>query len=168
MRTSATGSDPRSAGFTLVELMVSLVIMALVSAVVVLTLPDGADRSHEAAETFIADLRFAARDSVIAGAATGVAITQEGYSVLRFRRGAWRQFSGEDRFAGRMWPDGVQPILRRDGEVVAPGEEPQIRFDSVGMATPFEIDLVGPDGRRRVVGTLTGKILLEEPDAETF
>lgn len=168
MKISATGAKRRSTGFTLVELMVCLVIMALVSSLVVLSLPRGSDPVHSAAGGLAADLRYAARDSVVSGAATGVAVSAEGYRFLRFRRGTWMPLVDGEHLSTRQWPDGVAVSLSRDGETIALGAGPQIRFNTVGMATPFEIDLIGPERRRRIVGTLEGDVALEEADGSEF
>lgn len=62
MPMSATGSDPRDAGFTLAEMLVALAIAALLAASVVSFWPRqqaGAVALHAAAQTLAADLRLA-------------------------------------------------------------------------------------------------------------
>jgi general secretion pathway protein H len=88
MPTSVTGSN-REGGFTLIELMVVITIIALASAVVVFAIPDPRGRVVDEAERFAARVLAARDDAVVQGRDVRVRVSAGGYSVERRRRGTW-------------------------------------------------------------------------------
>ena len=88
MPISATGSN-REGGFTLIELMVVITIIALASAVVVFAVPDPRGRVVDEAERFAARVHAARDDAVVQGRDVRVRVSAGGYSVERRRRGTW-------------------------------------------------------------------------------
>lgn len=137
-RTSATGTEaprPSEAGFTLVELMVSLFVIGLIGAAVMLTLPaPGASVSQEA-ETLAARLRRAQEHAVIMNRPVDVAIDADGYRFRELSRGGWREMDAYGPFAAKTWGEGLS------AEVVGPGERAGVRFDPAGGANPVVVRL---------------------------
>jgi general secretion pathway protein H len=118
MPTSATGSKDR--GFTLIELMVVITIIALASAVVVFAIPDPRGRVVDEAERFAARVLAARDDAVVQGRDVRVRVSADGYSVERRRRGAWEALRDKP-FRPIEWATGTG----------ANGAE-AIQFDSTG------------------------------------
>jgi general secretion pathway protein H len=121
MLISATGSNDR--GFTLIELMVVITIIALASAAVVFAIPDPNGRVFDEAERFAARVLAARDDAVVQGRDVRVRVTVSGYSVERRRRGTWEGLR-ENMFRPVLWAEGTN----------ARGVD-AILFDSTGTPT---------------------------------
>lgn len=137
MRTSPARTAER--GFTLVELMVVIAVIALAGTAVVLTLPDGAAKLRGDAERFAGRVGATRDNAVIQARPMAVWVSPSGYGFARREQGIWRPL--EDRpFATTPWRDGV---LADTG-----GGQLRIVFDSTGMvAEPVAVTL-GREGRR--------------------
>lgn len=145
---------PRTApGFTLVELLVVIVILAIGAAVAVLALPDAeAGALAQAAERSAALLRLAREEAILGGEPLAVVVAAGGYHVERRRDGRWRAVAGDPPFAARRWPPAAARVsLAIDGrDAVAGG---RIVFDSDGYHPDFSLDFHGERLRVRVRGT---------------
>jgi len=154
--TEKAEADPlvrhRTAGFTLVELMVVLAIMALAAVAVVLTIP-GEERNVRSEADRLAARLAAARDvAVIEGRGVAVNFAPSGYGFERRIEGAWQPLPGR-AFAQRSWPGDVR-FVAGDGQGAA-----RILFDRVGTSpTPQAIVLSGGDAREVVRVSATGEI----------
>ncbi len=112
-------------GFTLVELMMVLAVLALAATVVLLTLPAGSARVQDEADRLA--VRIAAlRDlAIVEGRPMALVVRPSGYGFERRLRGEWSDVPGRS-FADRAWPQGV--ALAGDGGTVR-----RIAFDPAGM-----------------------------------
>ena len=110
-------------GFTLVELMVVLVIVGLISAAVILTLPGRGGRLGSEAEGFAARAKAAHDDAILDSRAATIAIGPAGYDVMR--RGEQAHYD---------WVPGTEPALTG-------GSDGRIRFSATGLADPAELVL---------------------------
>ncbi|HEU0067180.1 MAG TPA: GspH/FimT family pseudopilin [Sphingomonas sp.] len=156
MPISAAGNKPYSAtGFTLVELMVVVTVIALASAIAVMAMP-GRTRVADEAARFAVRAR-AARDLAIVGAApTSVWVSGGGYGFDRRVAGGWVPISDKPLRVER-WDDSVR------AETGDAAGRLRITFDTTGMADrAAEVRLtrgddaatvaVGGDGSVRVDG----------------
>ena len=134
MRISAAGRADLpargSAGFTLVELMVVLVIIGLMSAAVVLAIPDPRGGLVSEAETFAARVRAAQERAIMDNRAVALRLTPAGYSFERAVKGAWQPI-GERPFGPANWVEGTGVAAAAD----------RIVFDSTGFAEPLDVTL---------------------------
>lgn len=139
-------------GFTLVELMVVLAIMALAATAVVLTIP-GEERTVRSEADRLAARLAAARDvAVIEGRGVAVSFAPSGYGFERRIEGAWQPLPGR-AFERRSWPGGVR-FVAGDGQGAA-----RIIFDRVGTSpTPQAVVLSGGDAREIVRVSATGEV----------
>ena len=166
------------AGFTLLEILVAMFIMALLSGVVVLSMPEGPESAEREARRLAARLHMAAQESVITGEAWGVVIGEDGYAFYRRRAGVWAPVGARDKFfAPETWDaetavswtrEGVSPRLaeledeREDEDDDKPKRvTPMARFDSTGEATPFEVVLERGRKRYTVRTDEMGEVALE-------
>jgi general secretion pathway protein H len=139
-------------GFTLVELMVVLAILALAATAVVLTMP-GEERSVRDEADRLAARLAAARDvAVIEGRGVAVHFAPSGYGFERRVEGAWQPLPGR-AFAQRAWPRGVT-FAAGDGQEAA-----RILFDRVGTSpTPQAVTLSGGGAREIIRISATGEV----------
>ena len=154
LRTPCAGarSPASERGFTLVELMVVLAIMALAATAVVLTIP-GEERNVRSEADRLAARLAAARDvAVIEGRSVSVNLAPSGYGFERRVEGAWQPLPGR-AFEQRNWPSDVR-FVAADGLGAA-----RILFDRVGTSpTPQAVVLSGGDAREIVRVSATGDV----------
>jgi len=163
MPTSATGTEVplRRAGgergFTLVELMVVMVIIALVASAAVMTMPDPRGRLVDGAESFAARARGAQQTAIIESRDMALWVSPAGYGFERFADGAWAPVT-EPPFEDRAWPEGTEAVAAPRSE----SGRTRIVFDSTGLNEPLNVTLaregdrigvaIGADGTIRVGG----------------
>lgn len=137
MPISATGrrSDlSDEGGFTLVELMVVVTVLALASAAVLWALPDPAGRVGDEAARFALRIRAAHDNAVVEARPVSVWVTAGGYGFEARAGGAWQSLPSP--LAVERWKAGTQ---------ATPSDAaPRVRvvFDPTGMADrPLDVRL---------------------------
>ena len=128
-------------GFTLLELLAVLVITALASTLVVMTLPDTRRDLHDQADTLASALLHARDEAILSLRMVEVTIDAGGYTFRRQAQQRWVPLD-EKPFVAMRWPAGVQT------ELPVGGTQLSVRFDPTGAATPQRIALA--DGRQQV------------------
>ena len=133
----ANKTHNKSAGFTLVEVLTVLFIMALVTGAVVLTLPKDPPAALAQARALATDLNVAADDALLAGQPAALSMTDKGYQIYSYTEFDWQERKSVS------WADGLSAQLRRDGERVALPDTPTplIIFEPIGQSEIFEITL---------------------------
>ena len=150
MPTSATGNS-REGGFTLIELMVVVTIIALASAVVVFAIPDPRGRVIDEAERFAARTLAARDDAIVQSRDVRIWITASGYGVERRRRGQWQAMTDKP-FKTIAWASGT-------GVVIGASGRDAITFDATGApASPATVTLVRDNARASVTVSGNGDI----------
>lgn len=148
---SATG---RQRGFSLLELLVVIVIVGLLSAAVVLSVPgDRADSQlRRFAEQTVARLRLASDEAVFTGRTMGLLWgVDEGRFMVRSADG-WQRV-GHGQLADPVSiPADINLRVEVQGSVIDPteAETPQILFLNDGQVSPFDIYLEALDTGRRI------------------
>ena len=157
MPISPAGNSARrgSAGFTLIELMVVIMIIGLATAMVVWALPDPRGRLLDEATRFAARTRAAQQAAIVDARPVSVWVSAGGYGFDQRRQGAWAAI-GEKPFEVTSWGKGTSAV-------VTGGSRDRVMFDSTGFADrPLDVRLtrdaeavtvrVGADGAVKVGG----------------
>src|SRR5580658_3440376 len=166
----------RSKGFTLVEILVVLVIMALVVSIAMLSIgTTGRDRQLDEETRRIQGLVDLLHErALLEGRDFGLRIEPTAYEFVVYdpRRDRWSSLSQESEFRRRELPKGVSFQLELDSQIVVikaidtsfssdeapPG--PQVAIAASGEGTPFRLTLLrdGTAAKASVGGDALGKV----------
>ncbi len=142
-----------SAGFSLVEMLVTVFIMGLATSLVILTIPEPGGRLQREADRLVAELERLSERALASGEVAGLDSQIDGYALAVRRNGTW-QIDERSRHA---LPRGMQ--LRVEGGAAGEGDaaRPELRFGPLGHALEARLVLedgtqqftveIGPDGR---------------------
>lgn len=157
MRISAPARPERHPrGFTLVELMVVLAVLALAATVVILTIPGSNARVAEEADRLavrIASLRDLA---IVEGRPMALVINPSGYAFERREQSGWADLPGRG-FDRHDWPRGVGLTKPAGGAPL------RIAFDPVGLTSGrTELAISDGDVTARLSVSTTGEVVRGE------
>jgi general secretion pathway protein H len=120
-------------GFTLVELMVVLVIVGLVSAAVVLAMPDPRGALRQEALRLAARTDAARERAMMDNRPVALVLGEGGYGFEWRTEGEWRPIA-QRPFVAQDWSEGTRASIE--------GGEARVVFDSTGFAEPARLRLV--------------------------
>ena len=155
------GVQCRSAGFSLLELLVALLVVVLVTSMVTLSIGSGdADLKLDARVRNLAQVAgYALDEAQMSGVDYGLLLIRErnergelvyGYGWRERRAEGWRQpLRDEDIFAEQLWQPGLELFLELEDYVLGTAEMEESRFDAApqvmlyasGETTPGAIEL---------------------------
>lgn len=118
----------RRNGFTLVELMVVIALMALMAGAVVISVGTTGGGPSASATRFASRVAAARDEAIVSGRPMSVWVAPSGYGFDRYRGGAWQAMSAKP-FDGDDWDRGT--VVAFAG---AAGARARLRFDSLGLA----------------------------------
>lgn len=178
---NAIASSRRVAGFTLIEILVVMVLIALLASVVAFTVGQGNQRREliNEAKRLHAVLRLAADEAIYQNLEIGVVIDEKGYEFLGYDedKEVWVGLP-QPFLKPRQFPDWIWLELNRDYELrELPVDEesdeqtavPEFVLLSSGESTPFRLRM-GVEGDDEYSVTISSdginEILYEEPASE--
>lgn len=133
-------------GFTLVELMVAIAVLALLTSAAVLTASLGDRQPREAANRLASRLAAARDEAVLTGRPMGVWVSASGYGFEQRRDGRWQAID-EKPFDGGDWGDGIS---------LSGQNQQRLRFDALGLPDrPARLTLLN-DGRSATIAVAAG------------
>ena len=144
----------RAAGFTLVELLIVLAILAAAATTVVLTLPDERGQLRRQAERFAARLQHAEQEAVLTNRRIAVRLDAQGYGFRVQRAGQWQPLEAAG-LESAVWDERVTPILDQGDGLVA-------RFDPAGLTEPLRLVLALDEARVAVILEASGKVRVSD------
>jgi len=180
------GRGSRPHGFTLVELMIVVFIVALMAAVAIVTI-SGSRHDEELvkeAERLDALFDYVREQAELQTRDYGLLVTSKGYSFVVFDviANQWRQASEDDALRERKFPEGMQPVMVVEGRPIVLDKKrdddakkkkgiqdftPQIMVFANGDITSFEVSLErGTEQARIYTDEQTNVKLLRPGEAE--
>jgi general secretion pathway protein H len=144
----------RSRGFTLIEILVVVVILAITAVAVTLAVgaAGGERQLARDAERLGALVGYACEQAEIRGRAIGVSLDRDGYRFSLADHVDWVPASDAE-LRPRRWSVAPDAELSRDGQRVAIDQafpdKPQLVCFASGELTAFRLDLFLPDGTSR-------------------
>jgi general secretion pathway protein H len=179
MRPECGRAGVESAGFTLIEIMVVVVIVGVVAALMVLSFTlTGRDRELEKeSDRLFALFNYAREQAELQTREYGVLFQDDGYEFLTYdvRRAIWRSVPDDEALVARRLPDGLGVKLMVEARPVvltrpkdAKDKTPQVMIFSNGDLTSFAATLEREGGLRSVTVTEddTGQVI-EQPMVES-
>lgn len=170
MPISATGAELRfrradpAAGFSLMEMLATLFVLALAAAAVVVVIPQGQGEARRLAERMAQRMAQAAEESVMVNRAVAMTATPEGYGFARLEDTGWTAIRSAPGLGFEIWPEGLE--VRPEGAPPASlsGRDKArtlATFDPTGGASPVRLIVreegspawivsLDPQGRARI------------------
>ena len=148
----------KEAGFTLIEILSVLVVISLISALVILSLPTPKTALDKQAELMVGTLNKMAQESIITGRVSAVGFDRDGYVLYEFADDEWQEIVSDD------WDDDYRLKYKRAGaDLDLPKEiQPSILFQPTGLSTPFELTLSDKDIAYTLLGEGDGRVVLRK------
>ncbi|HYD28164.1 GspH/FimT family pseudopilin [Brevundimonas sp.] len=139
------------AGFTLVELLMTVAIIGLAAGAVVLSVPDPRPSVEQDAERFAARLSRAREEAVLTNRSVAVEATAAGYGFSAFDGAEWSPLS-DGPFGPEAWSAGVS---------VSPAGPVRVVFDPTGVAEPATITLSRDGHASRITVDGAGEVAID-------
>lgn len=142
----------RENGFTLVELLVAITVMALLASAVVLTMPSSSGGADRAVSQFAARAAAARDQAILSGRPIGLWVTPSGYGFESLQGGAWQPLT-QKPLQQTNWGGEVQAAVGAGAG--------RVRFDPTGLPDrPLDVT-VAEGGRSATVRiTASGDVVV--------
>ncbi len=152
------------AGFTLIEIMVVLLIVAITIGMVGINLQRGdSNRVQEEADRIVILLQAAREEAILQGKVFVVQFSNDGYRFLRDNnKGKLELIEQDVVLSPRSLPEGVTLSFTMDGAVA--DTEAGLILDPSGSFIPFVLTLRAGEATWQALGLANGKIQSKPPE----
>ena len=145
-------------GFTLIEVMIVVVIVAILMGAVAMSIPrDINDLMKEQANRFQAVVSLSQDEAIMQSRELALGFTESGYTFFEFNDSAW-VVKSEGPFKAQKLPQNILSQLYLEGVSVSLDErvevKPQVFILSSGEMTPFTYEFQLPEQDRRIKVTV--------------
>ena len=153
----------KSAGFTLLEILVVVIIIGVLASVFLLSVDKGEqDQVQDQAHRFAALVRLAGQEAMLGSRDMAVELFADGYRFVVNEDQQWRPVE-DNVLSPQQLPEGMSWQIHIDGAASASAttdEVQRIYLFSTGEMTPFEVILgvEDQDGSYRITGGLDGTL----------
>lgn len=158
-RAARPGPARAEAGFSIIELMTVLFIIAVVTSMVILTLPRRQPSAELEAASLAIAIERASEQALVSGIAHGIDVGQRGYAIVLRQDGNWVQVAGS---AHRL-ESGVT-LVRGEGADGQAEDGPHFIFDPLGTALGEPLTLSGGETRITLTLAPNGNVSLQGGD----
>ena len=147
----------RQEGFTLVEMMAVLLIIALMTSVVLVSSRQKPSEIEAQGRQILQQFDMLSQDTIVSGQPRAFGLTSDGYVFYEYAENEWRVSSETE------WPeDATIQFFREDIEIDLPPEPiPMILFEPLGLSTPFSLEIAGDEGTLILSGEGDGRVFME-------
>lgn len=148
----------RSAGFTLIEMLVAILIAAVLIGMVVVSGAPSPSRALETDADRLAQLLALAREEAqVRGAPIRLEVDERQFRFVQFRDAQWRVIDNDSFLRPRAWSDTTEfQLIRSDGA----GE---LEFGRDLVDAPYRIRLARPPYRIEIVANGLGAFEIVRP-----
>ncbi|WP_252178038.1 type II secretion system minor pseudopilin GspH [Endozoicomonas sp. 4G] len=177
----------KSAGFTLLEIMLVLVLLGIATAVVLPTLApaDSSARLKTDARRFAALVKTGHQESLLKGKNLGVRFTDNGYQFMEWHEGQWQLLKSDRLLTERVlsdairldfmpgeliWQAALDAEKQQDSSLFSNGSNkatPDLYLWSSGEVTPAEVRFQSASDARRFYSVMireTGEVNVVSAD----
>lgn len=150
-----SGAD-KTAGFSLIETLMVLVIISLMTGVVVLSMPRDKPAIETHASLMATQFSTAAQNSIISGKPQAFGFFKDAYLFYEFTDGEWAVLSETN------WPDEIAIEFSKDDLPLDTPKEPVplVVFEPLGLSTAFSLQLEGDEKTIVFSSSGDGKVLM--------
>ncbi|NQY96126.1 MAG: type II transport protein GspH [Henriciella sp.] len=142
---------------TLVEVMMVLFIIGLTAGIVTLTLPQRPTDEQASAQAFATVLRDAQEQAIFAGQPLGLKLSEQGYTLVQWRRDGWRPAARTETL-----PRAMDLTFETAEGRPRPEGWPELIFDPTGIVQPAEFQLRARGVRIDITLLESGEVRLVE------
>jgi general secretion pathway protein H len=160
----------RAVGFTLLELLVTLVIIGIVVSMATLSLSnDEARQVEQTGERLNALIELAKQEALFGAQEFGLVFWQNGYAFYRLENQQWAPVTNDREFRPRSVPAGIEIDLRLEGldvelpRVLGERQRPQVFVFSSGEMTPFTAEIGTSDTKVTLTADALGNLAFAAP-----
>ncbi len=171
MPTLATGTwtnNPPPYGFTLLEVMITLVLIGIITSLAVLSVgaSGGGERLATEARRLAALIELNHQEAILRGEQRGVRFIRGGYQFLTLgEKGQWRPVTDSALLRRHRLPRDLRLQVRVEGEPITLNSispRPQIFLFSTGEASDFEATLSTAQNQAyTIAGNTLGRLSVE-------
>jgi general secretion pathway protein H len=153
----------RSAGFTLIEILVAMAIIGVLSAILVLlAAPGEATQARNEARRLAALLELAFGEARASGQSIAWSPSADGYAFLRKGEdGEWHGIAADTAYRPRSLPAGVSlGAVLLDAQPLRPGE--RVVISPYGLGGAIQATIAGGGASITLRGGMLGRVMLDQ------